>query len=69
MHLAERTRREDGCGEEVTLALQMKVSHGSKSMAFAQRLILLRVERLPLQVDLAESAHKASIMPAVAQGL
>lgn len=30
------------------------VSHWSKGMAFAQWLILLRVESLPLQVDLAE---------------
>lgn len=36
---------------EVKLTLS---SHWSKGMAFAQWLILLRVERLPLQVDLAE---------------
>lgn len=41
---------------EVFLPLKMKLalSHWSKSMAFAQGLILLRVERLPLQVDLTE---------------
>lgn len=41
---------------EVFLPLKTKLalSHWSKGMAFAQGLILLRVERLPLQVDLAE---------------
>ena len=45
---------------EALVALKMKVarslarSHRSKSMAFAQGLILLGVESLPLQVDLAE---------------
>lgn len=41
---------------EVLLPLKMKLacSHWSKGMAFAQGLILLGVERLPLQVDLAE---------------
>lgn len=64
-------RKERGERDEVFLPLKMKLalSHRSKGMAFAEGLILLRVERLPLQVDLAESADEARIMPAVAQGL
>lgn len=56
---------------EMFLPLKMRRdrSHWSKSMAFAQGLILLRVERLPLQVDLAESTDEARVVPAVAQGL
>lgn len=38
-------------------------------MAFAEGLVLLRVERLPFQVDLAQCADEACIVPAVAQGL
>lgn len=49
--------------------MKLALSHWSKGMAFAQGLILLRVERLPLQVDLAESTDEARIVPAVAQGL
>lgn len=33
---------------------EVVLSDGSEGVAFAQRLILLGVERLPLQVDLAE---------------
>lgn len=51
------------------LKMHLALSHWSKSMAFAQGLILLRVERLPLQVDLAEGTDEARIVPAVAQGL
>lgn len=49
-------RKERGERDEVFLPLKMKLalSHRSKGMAFAEGLILLRVERLPLQVDLAE---------------
>lgn len=61
----ERERSVLSCGE----ALSISFSNRSKGVAFAQRLILLRVERLPLQVDLAESTDEAGIMPAVAQGL
>ncbi len=39
---------------KMQLACSLARSHWSKGMAFAQGLILLRVERLPLQVDLAE---------------
>lgn len=36
------------------LKMELALSHWSKSVAFTQGLILLGVERLPLQVDLAE---------------
>lgn len=47
----------------------LSLSHWSECMAFAQGLILLGVERLPLQVDLAEGTDEAGIVPAVTQSL
>lgn len=50
-------------------AVDRRDSHMGEGMALAEGLVLLRVESLSFQVDLAYRTHKASVVPAEAQCL